>query len=89
MVGPLPDHGLDLPLGGHPLPQGPHIPPGHQGGQVEGPGGEAIGGMDDICSWHELALYTKSITRAKDIRVVSFLRGRVNTAGYIFAEQLR
>ena len=47
--------------------------------------GNSIGGMDDICSWHELAVYLKSITRDKGIRVVSFLRGRVNTTGYILA----
>ena len=32
-----------------------------------------------------LAVYLKSITRDKGIRVVSFLRGRVNTADYILA----
>ena len=47
--------------------------------------GNSVGGMDDTCSWHELAVYLKTITRAKGIRVVSFLRGRVNTAGYILA----
>ena len=31
------------------------------------------------------AVYLKSITRAKGIKVVSFLKGRVNTAGYILS----
>ena len=47
--------------------------------------GNSRGGVDDICSWHELAVYLNSIANSKGIRVVSFLRGRVKTAGYILA----
>lgn len=47
--------------------------------------GNSNGGMDDMCSCHELAVYLKSITRDKGIRVVSFLRESVNTAGFILA----
>ena len=39
----------------------------------------------DPVTCHEVAVYFKNITMVKDIRVVSFLRGSVNAAGYILA----
>ena len=41
--------------------------------------------LEDLSSCHELAVYLKNISRAKGIQVVSFLRNKVTTEGYILA----